>query len=124
MNVLLWVVQVILALLLLAGGGFKVLNPDDVARQIRSVPPAGWRVIGVLEVVGAVLLIVPGVLSWMPALTTFAAAALALENLGLSALYGRYSRKLVAANPLVYAVPLALLAAFVAYGRYALSPLV
>jgi DoxX-like protein len=123
-NALLWVVQVILALLLLAGGGFKFLNPNDPARQIKAAPPVAWRAIGIFEVLGAVLLIVPAAMNWMPALTTFAAAALAVENLGLSALYARYSRKLVAANPLVYAVPLALLAAFLAYGRSALSPLV
>lgn len=79
--------------------------------------------IGVFEVIGAVLLIVPAAMNWMPALTTLAATALALQNLALSALYARYSRKLVAASPLVHAVPLALLAAFVAYGRDALSPL-
>ena len=123
MNVVLWVVQVILALVLLAGGGLKVRNPGDPARQIKAVSPAGWRAIGLFEVLGAVLLIVPAAIGWMPALTTWAAVALAVENLGLSALYSRYSRKLVAANPLVYAVPLALIAAFVAYGRYALSPL-
>ena len=123
MNVVLWVVQVILALVLLAGGGFKVRNPTDPARQIKAVPPMGWRLIGLFEVLGAILLIVPAAIGWIPVLTTWAAAALAVENLSLSVLYGRYSRKLVAANPFVYAVPLALIAAFVAYGRYALSPL-
>ena len=123
MNILLWVLQVVLALLYLAGGGFKTFNPNDPAKQIRAIPPAAWRALGVFEVVGAVLLIVPAAAKWMPELTPLAAAALALETLALAAVYARYSLKLVAANPLVYAVPMCLMAVLVAYGRYALSPL-
>ena len=58
----------------------------------------------------------------MPTLTPIAAAALALETLALAGLYGRYSLQLTAANPLAWAVLMALLAAFVAYGRYPLRP--
>jgi hypothetical protein len=36
--------------------------------------------------------------------------------------YARYSLKLAATNPLVWAVVMGLLAAFVAYDRYALRP--
>jgi outer membrane murein-binding lipoprotein Lpp len=50
--------------------------------------------------------------------------ALALETLVLAALYARYSLKLAATNPMVWAAVMGLLVAFVAYGRYALSPLV
>jgi DoxX-like protein len=60
MNILLWFLQVVLALLYLAGGGFKTFNPDDPAKQIKALPPAAWRALGVFEVVGAALLIVPG----------------------------------------------------------------
>ncbi len=122
MNILLWVLQVVLALLYLAGGGFKTFNPDDVTKQITALPPAAWRALGVYEVAGAVLLIVPAAAKWMPALTPLAAAALALETLALAALYARYSLKLTATNPLVYALPMGLMAVLVAYGRYSLSP--
>jgi uncharacterized membrane protein YphA (DoxX/SURF4 family) len=122
MNVLLWVLQVALALLYLAGGAFKTFNPDDVAKQITALPPGAWRALGVFEVLGAVLLIVPAAAKWMPVLTPLAAAVLALETLALAAVYARYSLKLTAANPLVYAVPMGLMAVLVAYGRYWLSP--
>jgi hypothetical protein len=39
----------------------------------------------------------------------------------LAALYARYSVELAVTNPMVWAVTMGLLAAFVAYGRYALS---
>lgn len=123
MNVLLWVLQIALSLLYFAGGAFKTFNPDDVAKQITALPRGGWRVLGVFEVLGAVLLIVPAAAKWIPVLTPLGAAALALETLALAALYARYSLKLAATNPLVWAVPMGLLAAVVAYGRYSLAPL-
>jgi hypothetical protein len=55
-------------------------------------------------------------------LTPLAAAALALESLALAVLYARYSLALTAANPLVWVAVGALIAAFVAYGRYTLRP--
>jgi len=119
MNVLLWVLQVALALLYLAGGSYKVFKFDQLANQLHALSRGGWRALGVLEMVGAVLLVVPAATQWMPVLTPLAAAALALETLALAALYARYSLKLAATNPMVWAVVMGLLAAFVAYGRYA-----
>jgi hypothetical protein len=58
----------------------------------------------------------------MPVLTPLAAAALALETLALAAVYARYSLKLAATNPLVFAIPMGLMAVLVAYGRYVLTP--
>ena len=123
MNVLLWVLQVALAFLYGAGGSYKTFKFDALANQMRALSRGGWRVLGVLEMVGAVLLIVPAAAKWMPVLTPIAAVALALETFGLAGLYARHSLKLAATNPMVWAVVMGLLAAFVAYGRYALSPL-
>ncbi len=123
MNVLLWVLQVALALLYLAGGTYKTFMFDELANQMRALSRGGWRALGVLEMLCAILLVVPAAAKWMPALTPLAAAALALETLALAGLYARYSLKLAATNPLVWSVVMGLLAAFVAYGRYALRPL-
>lgn len=125
MNVLLWVLQVALALFYLAGGQYKVFHFDELVK----VPPAGtlsrgkWGAIGVFEMVCAILLIIPGAAKWMPILTPLAAAALALEGLALALWFARYSLALRATNPLVYVVVGGLLSAFVAYGRYALRML-
>ena len=124
MNVLLWVLQIALAVLYLSGGAYKTFKFDELANQMRALSRGGWRVLGVLEMLGAVLLVVPAAASWMPLLTPLAAAVLALETLGLAGLYARYSLKLTAANPLVWGVVMGLLVAFVAYGRYTLRPLV
>jgi uncharacterized membrane protein YphA (DoxX/SURF4 family) len=112
MNILLWVLQIALAFLYVSGGAYKVFKFDALAAHMRALPRGGWRALGVLEMVGGVLLVVPAV-------TPLAAAVLALETLGLAALYARYSLKLAATNPLVWAVVMGLLAAALAYGRYA-----
>jgi len=124
MNILLWVLQVALALLNLAGGAYKLLKFDELAKvpATGALPRGGWGALGVLEILCAVLLIVPAAAKWMPLLTPLAAAVLALEGLALAGLYARYSLELAATNPLVWSLVMGLLAAFVAYGRYALRP--
>jgi hypothetical protein len=122
MNILLWVLQVVLALLYFAGGAYKMSSCDALAKQFSALARGGWRALGVIEMLGAVLLIVPAALNWMPTLTPLAAAVLAVETLGLAVLYARYSLKLNAQNPLPWAIVMGLLVAFVAYGRYALIP--
>ena len=124
MNVLLWVLQIALAFLYLSGGAYKLFKFDALAAHMRALPRGGWRALGVLEMLGAVLLVVPAAVNWMPVVTPLAAAVLALETLVLAGLYARYSLKVAATNPMVWAVVMGLLTAFVAYGRYVLRPLV
>ncbi len=124
MNVLLWILQAALALLSLAGGSYKVFQFDELAKvpAAGALSRGGWGAIGVFEMVCALLLVVPAAVKWIPVLTPLAAAALALESLALAVLYARYSLALTATNPLVYVVVMGLMAAFIAYGRYALRP--
>jgi putative oxidoreductase len=119
MNMLLWILQATLALLYFAGGAYKLVAFDELAPQMDVLSRGGWGALGVLEMIGAVLLIVPAATKRMAGLTPIAAAVLALETLGLAALYSRYSLELTAANPLVWAAAMGVLAAVVAYGRYA-----
>jgi hypothetical protein len=123
MNIVLWAIQAVLALLYLSGGAYKIFSFDEMASQLVALPRAGWSVLGAIELGGAVLLVVPAVTKWRPVLTPLAAGVLALETLGLAALYASYSTELAATNPMVWALVMGLLAAFVAYGRYRLRPL-
>ena len=120
MNILLWILQVALALLCLAGGAYKLFQFDELAKvpATAALPRAGWGAIGVLEMLCAVLLIVPVAVKWMPILTPLAAAVLAVEALALSVNNARYSLQLAATNPLVWTLAMAVMAAFVAWGRY------
>jgi len=120
MNILLWVVQGLLAFLCFSGGGYKVFKTADVVKlPVNQFLPSGaWSALGVLEMVCAILLVVPLAVGWMPVLTPAAAAVVAAEDLTLSVVYARRSTKLVAANPLVWVGAGALLAALVAFGRH------
>jgi hypothetical protein len=53
----------------------------------------------------------------MPILTPLAAAVLAVEALSLSVNNARYSLQLAVTNPLVWTLVMAVMAAFVAWGR-------
>lgn len=124
MNILLWIMQCALAFLYLSGGAFKFFRVEDVASQVPTISHAAWRVFGAIEVVGALLLIIPAATKWMPILTPVAAGILAVETLALAALYAQISLKIAVTNPLVWAAVMGLLVAFVAYGRFAISPAV
>ena len=122
MNIALWILQALLAVLFLSGGAYKLAKPELLASQARALNPGLWRVLGLVELLGGVLLLTPA-LKLLPEWTPLAAGALALETLFVAALYGRRSVKLVTANPFTWAAAMLLMAAFVAYGRYALSPI-
>ena len=117
MNGGLWAVQAVLALLYLAGGAYKTFMFDELATALQALPRAAWGVLGGIEMIGALLLIVPAALRWKPGLTPLAAIVLTVETLGLAALYASYSLAFRAENPLVWAAAMAVLVGFVAYGR-------
>lgn len=121
MNLLLWIAQIALALLSLAGGAFKLFAYAELAKMpsTAALPQSAWGAVGIFEMVCGVLLIVPFALNRMPMLTPLAAAALAIESVALGVLYARHSLQLTSSNPLVWVALMAVLAAFVACGRYA-----
>src|ERR1700733_12720942 len=83
MNILLWVLQVVAALLYLGSGVMKVFMFDKVSEGVPSfsaLPREAWKILGIVELVCAVGLIVPSVLHWHAALTVVAAAVLAIES--------------------------------------------
>lgn len=119
MNAVLWTLQILLAVVYVAGGAYKTFMFDELAGTMSSLPRGGWRALGLIEIAGGLLLVAPAATGWMPQLTPLAAIALTLETLLLAAFYARYSLAVTAANPLVWAVVMGLLVAVVAWGRYA-----
>jgi hypothetical protein len=81
----------------------------------------GWflRFIGVAEVLGALGLILPGLLHIRPGLTPLAAAGLVLIMIGATVVTAAGGQLAPALIPVV----VGLLAAFVAFGRWRLAPL-
>lgn len=119
MNIALWLIQALLALLYLAGGGYKFVKPEDLAPTIPAMPSMGWRAFGVLEIAGGLLLVLPPLLGRGQVFTPIIAGALAVETLVLAALYATQALAVSAENPLVWAIAMALAAGLLAVGRYA-----
>ena len=119
MTYVLWIVQVLLALLFLLAGGMKLVTPLDVLYAQMPLPLPGIfiRFIGVCEVAGALGLILPGITRIRPELTSLAARGLVLIMVG-AAMFTPPEDLTLAALPLV----IGLLAGFVAYGRTRLAP--
>ena len=119
MNVILWIVQIALALLSLAGGAYKIFSFAELAKMpaTAALPRAAWAALGAFEIVCGLLLVIPAALKWKPRLTPLAAIALAIESLALAVVYSRYSTELTATNPMPWVLFMALMAAFVAWGH-------
>ena len=105
-----------LALLFLWAGGMKLVLPLE--QLTGPLPGLFMRFIGVAEVLGAIGLILPGLLRIRPGLTPLAAAGLVLIMIGATVIT-LAGGDVVAA---LISVVVGLLAAFVAYGRWRLAP--
>ena len=124
MNIALWIIQILLALMFLFAGGTKLVLPLDVLKSMGSpnqvvLPGLFLRFIGVCEVVGALGLVLPGLLRIRPSLTPLAAAGLLIIMIGAVVLTIMGDGVAMAIAPLIFGV----LCAFVAYGRWHLAPL-
>jgi hypothetical protein len=114
----LWSIQGLLALLFLFAGGMKLVLPvEEMTKQIQ-LPGLFLRFIGVAEVLGAIGLILPGLLRIRPGLTPLAAAGLAIIMIGATVV--TLVNGMIA--PTLISLVVGLLAAFVAYRRWRLAP--
>ncbi len=118
MTYALWIVQALLALLFLWAGGMKLVLPLEKLTGPIPLPGLFLRFIGVAEVLGAMGLILPGLLRIRPGLTPLAATGLVIIMIGATVI------GLMGGDVVMALIPLGvgLLSAFVAYGRWRLAP--
>lgn len=122
MNILLWVLQILAAILYGSSGVMKVFLFDKVSQDVPSfgaLPRKAWMILGILELVCTIGLIVPAAFHWRPRLTVLAAAVLAIESLMFVAVHVKYRE----VAPTILSGALGLLMAFIAYGRMVLLPI-
>ena len=121
MNLTLWILQALGALLFLASGVPKIILPMPAIRQrvawASAVPPWLIRFIGIAETLGAIGLILPAVTGIAPWLTIAAAVGLILAMLSASVFHISRAEFAGMAPSLV----LLLLARVIAYGRWKLA---
>jgi hypothetical protein len=120
MNLALWIVAGLLAVVYLVSGAGKLIVPKE---KLAAFPGAGWvedfsagavKAIGALEVLAAVGLVLPAALGIAPVLVPLAAAGLVLLMGG--AVITRIRRHEV--KPMVADLVYLALAGFVAWGRF------
>jgi uncharacterized membrane protein YphA (DoxX/SURF4 family) len=121
MNILLWVLQALLAVAFLAHGWIFLFPPSDMVELMNSSIRPGFRLfIGVAEVLAAVGLILPGVTRIQPWLVAGAAAGLMIVMISATIFH-------LTRGELTSAITTAILFAvvtFVAYMRWKVRPIV
>ena len=120
MNILLWVLQILLAAAFLAHGWLFLSPPANMVEMMNALIPPGFRIfIGVAEVLAAVGLTLPGITRAQPWLISAAAGGLMIVMIGATILHttrGEISSAITTAC-------LFLLLTFVAYMRWRVYPI-
>lgn len=124
MNIALWVVAGLLAAAFLAAGLMKITTPK--AKLVERLPWAAdysdgaVKGIGIVEVLGAIGLILPGITEIAPILVPIAAVGLAIVMVLAAVMHLRRGDGVAAVVPNIV---LFALAVFVAWGRFGPYPL-
>ena len=122
MGIALWVVQALLATAFLVSGATKLSQPKE-----KLVGKMAWmedfsqptvRIIGALEVLGAIGIVLPELTGLLPSLTPLAALGLALTMIGAALTHLRRAEY----DGIAVTTVLLVLAVFVAYGRFFVLP--
>lgn len=118
MDIVLWVVQALLAVAFLASGLMKVLQPKEKLaprmKYVEDYSQNAIRAIGIAEILGAIGLVLPRLTGILPWLTPLAAAGLALIMIGAALTHLRRGEK----QSIVINIVLLLLAAFVFFEHW------
>lgn len=123
MNIVLWVVQALVALAFLAAGSLKASQPVEKLKKnmnwVAHTPPSIVRLVGIIEVLGALGLILPAATGILPWLTPVAALGLVVTMIGAIVVHIRLKEAQMSTVPLI----LLLLALVIVIGRFAIAPI-
>lgn len=120
MNILLWILQVLLALHTAVGAVWKFSNTEQAVPTLKAIPHGAWMVLIAVELLCSVGLILPAVSQPLAKLAPIAAACIAAEMLIFSAVH--LASGATQHGPMLYWLVVAGVCAFVAYGRFVLAP--
>lgn len=120
MNILLWILQSLLAAHTLMGAFWKFSNPAQNMRSIAAIPPPAWLGLSFLEMACVIGLVLPVFGSRFGLAPPICAGIIAGEMLLFCALHLTSGE--TQHSPLVYWLVVAVVCAFIVYGRLTLSP--
>jgi hypothetical protein len=119
MNIVLWIIAGVLAVLLVAAGFMKMIQPREKLAEtglgwVNDFSPTSIKLIGALDALGGLGLVLPPLVGIAPVLAPIAAVGVVLLMVGSIVVHGRRKE-----YPLVgFNVVLLVLAAVVAWGRF------
>jgi uncharacterized membrane protein YphA (DoxX/SURF4 family) len=120
MNIVLWVLQVLLAVAFIAHGLLFLSPPPEIAEQMNASLPRWFQLfLGVAEILAGIGLTLPGVTRIVPSLVAWAATGIMIVMVSATAWHLMRSEFSSAAITLV----LLAMATFVAYMRYRVLPI-
>lgn len=121
MNIFLWILQSILALLCIAGGAFQMFKVDEMQATVasmRELPHSLWFAFGLFECLCGIGLILPAILKKDPKVMGFAAAAISVQSLVVIAIYFHFGDR----DPIPFALTMAILGAIIAFAQFRRKP--
>lgn len=120
MNILLWVLQILLALHTVTGAVWKFFNSEHSVPSLAAIPHGAWLSLSVFELACALGLVIPALSKPLGILAPIAALGIAAEMLLFCGLH------LASGDPnhgsMIYWLVVAAVCAFIAYGRFVLKP--
>jgi putative oxidoreductase len=120
MNIVLWVLQVLLAVAFFAHGWLMLAPPPEIAVQMNASLPRWFQVfLGIAEVLAAVGLTLPGLTRILPWLVVWAAGGIMIVMVSATAYHLMRGEISSAATTLL----LLAMATFVAYQRQRVLPI-
>jgi DoxX-like family len=120
MNILLWILQILLALHTIMGAVWKFSNSEQTVPSLKAIPHGVWLAMSVFELLCSLGLILPAFNKPLAILAPIAAACIAAEMLLFSGLhvYSGYAEY----GPMIYWLVVAAICAFIAFGRFVRKP--
>ncbi|MGA8707973.1 MAG: hypothetical protein WB646_13405 [Steroidobacteraceae bacterium] len=119
MNVLLWVLQILLALHTVVGAIWKFSNPERTVPSLQAIPHQVWLGMSAFELICSVALILPAMSKPLAILAPIAAVCIAAEML-FFCVVGVHSGQ-PQRSQITYWLVVAAIGAFIAYGRFVLK---
>jgi hypothetical protein len=119
MHYVLWIVQILLALLFTFAGGVKLAMPIATLAEQAKMPGLFLQFISVCEILGALGLILPRLFRIRPGLTSLAASGMVIIMIGATVT----TVPAMGVAPALIPFATGLLCIFVAYGRLRLAPI-
>ena len=121
MNILLWALQILLALHTVTGALWKFSNSEQTVPSLNAIPHGIWLAMSAIELLCALSLILPAFNKRLSILAPVAATCIAAEMLlycGLDLSSGNADY-----GHIIYWLVVAAICAFIAYGRFVLKPI-